>query len=223
MENGGHITGRRVSGTAAAEVTRALCALFGKRPVQIIVGDGNHSLAAAKMYWDEIKHAVPENERASHPARFALAEINNVYDDAIRFEAIHRVVFGASGRKCVDAFISCAEKTEGSASYPVRWVCEGAKGETVVRAEDVGGLIGKVQDILDCITAETGGETDYIHGEQSACELAQRPGNAGFILPAMEKGDFFATVEKGGLFPKKSFSIGHAEDKRYYMECRKIK
>ena len=223
MEGGGHITGRRVSGADADAVSRALNALFGSKPVQIIVGDGNHSLAAAKRYWDEIKPSIPEGERASHPARFALAEVNNVYDEAIRFEAIHRVVFGCGGMRFVERFSALAAKTQGNTEYAVRWACGGFEGETKVRAQSVGGLIAAVQEMLDSAAAETGGDIDYIHGEDAARDLARSPENACFLLPAMGKGDFFATVEKGGLFPKKSFSIGHAEDKRYYMECRKIR
>ncbi|MBR2831938.1 MAG: DUF1015 domain-containing protein [Oscillospiraceae bacterium] len=220
MEGGGHICGYQVTGEAAAEVTAALAALAASSDVQVIMGDGNHSLAAAKGYWDEIKGNIPADERETHPARFALVELNNVYDPAIAFEAIHRAVFGVDA----DTFAAAFELSLASAggAWPVR--CRTAEKDVAITvdADTIGGLIGKVQDFIDDYLAKNGGEVDYIHGEAEVLALGRREGAAGIVLPAMGKGDFFATVESGGAFPRKSFSIGHAREKRYYLECRKI-
>jgi hypothetical protein len=220
MEGGGHICGRLVAGEAAEKVTAALEALAASSDVQVIMGDGNHSLAAAKGYWDEIKESLPPAERETHPARFALVELNNVYDPAIEFEAIHRAVFGVDAEAFAEAF--CTALVSDAGTWPLR--CRTAGGDVSFKAEadTIGGLIGRVQDFIDGYLSENGGEVDYIHGEAEVLGLGERENAVGIVLPAMGKGDFFATVESGGAFPRKSFSIGHAREKRYYLECRRI-
>jgi uncharacterized protein (DUF1015 family) len=222
MEGGGHVKGWRVADGDAADIQSALERLFDKHEVHIIIGDGNHSLAAAKGYWDEIKQGLGAAERAAHPARYALVELNNVYDPAITFEAIHRVVFQTQP----ELLIAELEKSlpHGSeAGYELRWISASDGGTFKVRASCIGEMIGILQTALDELTARFGGSIDYIHGEGSVRKLSEGRDCIGFLLPAMDKSDFFATVSAGGMFPKKSFSIGHARDKRYYLECRRIK
>ena len=219
MEGGGHIRGFQVTGAAAERTAAALMRLAEASDVQVIMGDGNHSLAAAKGFWDEIKGSLPDGERETHPARFALVELNNVYDPAIEFEAIHRAVFGVDAAAFADALAALDSQ---SGQWPVR--CRTAAGDRELRveADTIGGLIGKVQEFIDGYLEANGGAVDYIHGEAEVLALGERDNAAGIVLPAMGKSDFFATVESGGAFPRKSFSIGHAREKRYYLECRRI-
>ena len=221
MEGGGHITGWQVSGEEAARVDSAFAKL-AERDVQIVIGDGNHSLAAAKELWNRTKaHLTPE-EAARHPARYALVELNNVYDPAIVFEPIHRVVFGVDTEKLLELMRQKLEIPDGR---PIEYVIGGEKrGKLHLRGRSFGGMIELLQSFIEEYAALVGaGEVDYIHDEASLIRLTQEPDTVGFLLPAMDKAELFKTVAADGVFPKKSFSIGHARDKRYYLECRKIK
>jgi uncharacterized protein (DUF1015 family) len=222
MEDGGAIKGWRVTGGDAVEIEDGLRCLCEKSDVQIIIGDGNHSLAAAKAYWDEIKGSFSENERGNHPARFALVELNNVYDPAISFEAIHRVVFNVNPGALIDK-LKKALPIADDGGYELRTVTAEGQGSLRVDAPSIGKLIELLQTFLDDYVKQTGCEIDYIHGADSVLSLTNEPNTIGFLLPAMDKADFFQTVTAGAVFPKKSFSIGHARDKRYYLECRAIK
>ena len=221
MEGGGAMRGWRVTGELAQSVQRALYELPAREGVRIVIGDGNHSLAAAKKMWDGIKHTLSGSERSSHPARYALVELNNVYDPSIEFEAIHRIVFGADAKE----LLSEAERalTVGSGeSYVIRHVSPAGEGALTLHAGSIGGMIARLQGFLDEFVARRRCTIDYIHGEDAVSEMAKRPGAVGFILPAMRKDALFKTVEAGTVFPKKSFSIGRARDKRYYLEARRI-
>lgn len=219
MEGGGHITGWQVSGENALEVLRALDA-FADKPVQMVVGDGNHSLASAKACWDKIKGNLKPEERAAHPARYALVEVNNVYDEGIQFEPIHRVVFDTQPEKLLAAL----EKEMGTAgSWKIKCLFDGKETEIKIPAKSLGGMIDTLQLFLEKFVGENGGTIDYIHDDAALRKLAEKEGSVAFFLPPMDKADLFKTVIADGVFPKKSFSIGHARDKRYYLECRKIK
>lgn len=222
MEGGGAVRGWRITGGGADEIEAGLRCLSENSPVQIIIGDGNHSLAAAKAYWDEIKGSIGIEERRTHPARFALVELNNVYDPAVSFEAIHRVVFNTDTRALLRA-LEKALPAAGTGGYELRTVTAEGRGSLRVNTPDIGRLIELLQAFLDDYVKTTGSEIDYIHGEDAVLSLTEKSGSIGFILPAMNKSDFFKTIAAGGVFPKKSFSIGHARDKRYYLECRAIK
>ncbi|NLT14526.1 MAG: DUF1015 domain-containing protein [Clostridiales bacterium] len=222
MEGGGSIRGWRVTGDDIREVEEGLRCLGEKSAVQIIIGDGNHSLAAAKTYWDEIKSGFGEEERRTHPARFALVELNNVYDPAISFEAIHRVVFNTEPEALLMKLKKALPIAAGE-GYQLRWSTAEGQGTIQVDAPGIGRLIELLQTFLDVYANGTGCEIDYIHGDDSVLSLTKEKGSIGFLLPAIDKSDFFKTVADGGVYPKKSFSIGHARDKRYYLECRAIK
>jgi len=219
MEGGGHIRGLRVAGSEADGVMAAMRALHEKNRTLMVMGDGNHSLAAAKVYWDEIKQSLSETERENHPARRALLEVNNVYDPAITFEAIHRVIFGVEPI----GFVSELEKAMPQGTdYHLRWVTRAQSGVIGIAAKCIGDLLTAMQSFIDGYIQHTGCSIDYIHGEDTAKSLAGGEGCLGLILPAMDKSELFATVACRGVFPRKSFSVGHARDKRYYLECRGI-
>lgn len=213
MQGAGHITGYRITGDEARRVSEAVEALDG-----IMIGDGNHSLAAAKLAWEDLRETLSPAERETHPARFALAELMNVYDPAIEFFAIHRIVFGVAPQSFIDGLINAVG---GDGSYVVQYLSNGIACEFHAKNAPIGEIIAAVQDYID--TADKSG-VDYIHGNDVLASLAeQSPSSVGILLPSMEKSDLFGTVRARGTFPRKSFSIGHADDKRFYLECRDLK
>jgi len=189
------------------------------------VGDGNHSLATAKTCYEDLKKTTPEDQWASLPARYALVEIENLHDDALKFEAIHRVVFGVEPEKLIAAFLEFYPNAhEGpGVGHTIAYTHAGGTGCLTVPNPRVQLPVGTLQNFLDAYLKEHGGEVDYIHGEAVTDELGRKPGNIGFKLPAMGKDQLFKTVIADGVLPRKTFSMGHAEDKRYYVEGRKIK
>jgi len=220
MEGGGHIKGRIVTGKEAENIMAAMSALHKKNDMLMIMGDGNHSLAAAKVYWDELKQSLDEQEKEQHPARRALVELNNVYDPAISFEAIHRVLFNIDAAKFIDEF---KKATPRGTDYTIRWTTINDSGDIGIKANCIGDMLTMMQEFIDHSIDGTEATVDYIHGEDSTKKLAERERCVGLILPAMDKSDLFETVKMSGVFPRKSFSVGHARDKRYYLECRKIR
>ena len=222
MEGGGTVAGWRVAGLDSDAVLDGLTSLSRRSPVQIIIGDGNHSLAAARDYWDELRPTLDADARETHPARFALVELNNVYDPAIGFEPIHRLVCDTDPSALVDALEAALSGGSGRA-YPLQWTAGGKTGGFTIHAPGIGAMIERLQAFLDTYVEETAGSIDYIHGERSLKTLSAQDSCIGFLMPGMDKSEFFATVMTGGVFPRKSFSIGNARDKRYYLECRAIR
>jgi len=219
MEDGGHIAGYAVSGAEAERVAAALASL-ADREIQMIVGDGNHSLAAAKECWNLKKRGLTEAEQQSDPARYALVEVVNVYDEGVRFEPIHRAVWCADEEKLMECFREKLASPSGR--YRVTCVHGGREETLTVRGRTFGAMMAGVQEFVTEYVAMNDGVVDYIHDDASARRMAQE-GAAVFLLPVMDKADFFSTVAANGIFPEKSFSIGHARDKRYYLECRQIR
>ena len=237
MDGGGHIEGFRVSGGSADAVASALENLWTaenlekryhlpeKPPVLIAMGDGNHSLAAARLCWENAKKNLSPNEQKNHPARFALAELVNIHDRSIRFEPIHRVLFDTDEGGFFDearAFFS-AISTPGEAAHELIL----ARGEKRERISLSGHTIGEVIALAQSFCVEYiknhGGSIDYIHDDETALSLAAKHKSAGILLPPMDKDELFPSIIKSGAFPAKSFSIGPSRDKRYYLECRTIK
>jgi len=219
MKDGGHIAGWKVSGEIKQQVMSALDVL-ADAPVQMVVGDGNHSLAAAKASWELLKKTLSEDEVKQHPAKFARVELNNIYDEGVGFEPIHRIIFGVD----IPGFIAelknrFTEKT----GYTLRCEYAGGSCEVKIPAESAGELIAIVQSFLDEYVGKTGCEMDFIHDDDAVSELAGRENVVGIFMPAMDKTQLFGSVITSGVFPRKSFSIGQASEKRYYLECRKIK
>lgn len=187
---GGRIKGYRLTGPAAAAVQEAVEALPG--PMVFAMGDGNHSLAAAKNRWEELKaQGAPDH----HPARYALAELENLRDEAVEFYPIHRVAFDTDAGGFVRQ----------------------------LTGEDTGELVAEADALAQAYVAQHGGHVDYIHGEAEARAMAARPGCCAWLLPALDKAELFPHILREGCYPKKSFSVGHALDKRWYVECRKIR
>lgn len=237
MERGGQIAGYLLDKEQTEEVLTKMTALadpdrFAKHynaegyPVlTFAMGDGNHSLATAKACWEEVKPTLSEAERENHPARYALIELTNLHDDSLEFEAIHRVLFDVDGEKLLNDYIAAypgAHLGEGE-GHQVTYILNGKKGVVTVPNPSAQLEVGTLQSFLDTYLKENGGKIDYIHGEDVTEQLASQPNSIGFILPCMEKDQLFPTVIFDGALPRKTFSMGEAHDKRFYLESRKIK
>jgi len=199
------------------------------------MGDGNHSLATAKTIWEKMKPQVGMN----HPARFALVEIENVHDSGLIFEPIHRVVFDlredletALSRHLAGNFrLEVCPEDEMIArvqqySGPDQCIgCVTAQGSRLLflTRPNSNLPVGSLQTFLDAwLKAGGAARIDYVHGDEVVASLGKQPGNAGFYLPGMQKGDLFKTVILDGALPRKTFSMGEAIEKRFYLEARKI-
>ena len=228
MLGSGHIKGTFVAdGTPIAEsIVNGLKTLKLRNAdgLLFLVGDGNHSLASAKAHWENIRANLSEEEKKTHPARYALAEIVNIHDKGLDFEPIHRVVFNISAEDFIakakeyfkDNGIEINSASDDKQSFVV--VTEGSEDVKISLGNPPHTLaIGSVQMMIDSLKLEC----DYIHGEDSVRKLATA-GNTGILVPGISKDTFFGTVEKEGVFPRKTFSMGEAFEKRFYLEAKII-
>lgn len=234
MKNGGHVSAKFLSDKEISAVTDALDSLTKKAsaeqgcdtPLVYAVGDGNHSLASAKAYWEKIKPTVPEAERENHPARYALCEIVNIHDTALEFEPIYRVVFGVNPIELLadfEKYISALPKN-GEAAQHFEYCYGGTTGEIKVENPTSMLPVGTLQTFLDGYKkAHPDAEIDYIHGIDSTKKLASADNTVGFIFDGMSKSQLFKTVVADGALPRKTFSMGEADDKRFYIEARGIR
>lgn len=224
MENGGHVRGYLLDADRQDRLTDALAALCerqGEHPLLFAVGDGNHSLASAKAAYEELKQTLGEDAARSHPARYALVEAVNLHDAALDFEPIYRAVFGVDADKLIRAFETYAEEQDGSAAPQVFCIVTKQGERTVTVPHPRLTLpVATLQDFLDeCKDLQI----DYIHGEDALRSLAAQEGTVGFLFGGMDKSDLFPAVLADGALPRKTFSMGHAHDKRFYLECRRIR
>jgi hypothetical protein len=244
MEGGGSVSAWLVDSEAdRGEVFGAIetlhSALDPANPLLFAMGDGNHSLATAKSCWEDIKATLPEGERAAHPARFALVEIENIHDPALEFEPIHRTLFGLS---------------QESFERSLAGVCTSFRKEAVRSLEEINDLIdcgdgeqrfgysdahgywvytligadhsiaaGSLQSVIDALLKANTCTVDYIHGKEVTIKLGQKSGNIALILPEVSKATFFDTIVHDRALPRKTFSMGEAQEKRFYIEARKIR
>ena len=186
--------------------------------MRFAMGDGNHSLAAAKRCWEQIKPTLNETERGTHPARYALAELVNIHDEAVTFEPIHRVLLDTDPRGFLE---EAAARLPRGAGQSVT-ILAGKREMTIDTGLPLGKLVALADELLTDWAREHGGLPDYIHGDGEARALGQTAASLGLLLPRLEKSELFPYITEHGPYPKKSFSIGHARDKRYYLECRSI-
>jgi hypothetical protein len=196
---------------------KALARYGAGTPFLYAAGDGNHSLATAKEVWEEYKKFHPHDPALmNHPARWALVELENLYDPGISFEPIHRVIFGVKPGDVLAAI-----------SALPGLVCK-ASGDRpgIIRVESSQEIIAaaSLQPPLDDLVKAAGGSMDYIHGEEELCRLVSASGGSvvGVLFPALQKSGLFRTVAETGPLPRKSFSMGSAEEKRFYLECRSL-
>lgn len=210
------------------------------------MGDGNHSFATAKAIWEDLKDSAADKEAImSHPARWALVELVNVHDPGLEFEAIHRVVFNAdldamaaaasaycaqmggsfrlrqcSSRAAQDAAV---EEEIGLGRHAVAFVAAEQRGVFIVENSPVHLVVATLQGFLDAyLESVPEAKIDYIHGEDAVENLGGKAGNVGFFLPSISKHELFKTIVLDGALPRKTFSMGEADEKRFYVECRRI-
>lgn len=259
MMNGGHIKGYKIEDEETiSNIVDAISRLadpdaFRKRygvgkdkeVLLFAVGDGNHSLASAKVHWENVKKNLPKNEKKTHPARYALVELVNVHDEGIVFEPIHRVVFNVNVDKTLERMLKFFEKhSKSNLSYfdskeslsnrlselrknrnvhAISFITKDKLGIVAVENPKFNLEVGTLQAFLDDLgRTDSKLKIDYIHGEDVVTSLGIKEGNIGFYLPSMNKHDLFKTVILEGVLPRKTFSMGEAEEKRFYLECRKI-
>ena len=240
MQGGGRVRGWRVDGGGMIDAIAARIADLrrGDPPLIYAMGDGNHSFAAAKAVWEDLKPSV----HAQHPARYALVELVNVHDDALAFAPIHRLVERVAPRALFAAMARHFEsagfgretfadrdawgracRTPG-AGHRIPYVAGEELG--LISIENAGFRLATaaLHAFLDAyLDAHADAAIDYIHGDDTLAELAAGAGRVGFMLPAMDKHDLFKTVIEDGATPRKTFSLGEAHEKRYYLECRRIR
>lgn len=228
MQGSGRVTGYLMSKEQMAQVNAALSTLTARSeseaPLLFAVGDGNHSLATAKTCFENLRLSLGEETAMRHPARFALVELVNLYDSSLEFEPIYRVLFGVDVQNAVSAFEEYAAELRGNAEEQSVTLVFGNEKKTVTIPRPVSNLaVGSVQDfVAKYLAAESHVTVDYIHGEDTAVSLASKRNSLGFIFDGMSKDQLFPTVIADGALPRKTFSMGHACDKRFYTEARKI-
>lgn len=189
-------------------------------PLAFAMGDGNHSLATAKACWEKLKEQGADIN--THPARYALAEIVNLHDDAMVFEPIHRVIFGIDTDDFT-AFLNKNGVAEGNGGQCFEYIVKGVSKTFCVSNPTANITVGSVQNLIDEYLKDHAGTVDYIHGDDVVRDFAAKDGNAGILFDVMDKSELFKTVILDGALPRKTFSMGHAHDKRFYTECRKIR
>jgi len=250
MQNGGHLRGYKIADEASLEhIADRLNELadpqrfherYGEDNVLLFaMGDGNHSLATAKSIWEDYKKEHSDDPALmSHPCRWALVEIENIYDEGLIFEPIHRVVFNSdftSFQAQLEKLGSVSFQTLESVDSIMNMVASDPDRHTIGYADTdkVGIFIvehpdstisaGTAQSAIDALVSEGKATVDYIHGADTTEKLGRKEGNFGIFLPALDKSDFFRTVVKDGSLPRKTFSMGRAHEKRFYLESRRIK
>ena len=237
QQGGGHLKGWKLMEQqidAVADALAELCTVeemerkYGLKdvaPLLFAVGDGNHSLATAKQCYENLKKVTPESEWAALPARYALVEVVNNHDEALQFEPIHRVLFGVEPEQVLSelkAFYPGTYEGRGE-GHTIAYTYEGHRGFITIPQPKVQLAVGSLQAFIDDYLKNHRGEVDYIHGDDVTDELGSKPGNLGFKVPGMGKEQLIKTVMADGVLPRKTFSMGHAQDKRYYVEARKIR
>ena len=238
MEDSGHVAGWLLDKDSVDMVAKALQALCDPKAFraryalgedggvfQFAVGDGNHSLATAKECYERQKRLTSPDKWEELPARYALCELVDLHDPSLEFEPIHRVAFHVKGKELLESMLQAfpgAYLGEGE-GHVLRYVwAEGAGAVTV--PHPVQQLpVGTLQSFLDEYIPAHGGSVDYIHGADVAAQLGRGNGNMAFLLLPMEKKQLFPTVLRDGVLPRKTFSMGQAHDKRFYLEARKIR
>ncbi|MCB1776908.1 MAG: DUF1015 domain-containing protein [Candidatus Competibacteraceae bacterium] len=211
------------------------------------MGDGNHSFATAKTLWENLKRHAPDPAAImDHPARHALVELVNLHDEGLQFEAIHRVAFNINPASLLEAMTGfCAhqgstltvidhpsweaarrawqEMEQRSGCHTLAFTSRDHHGVLLIEQPRLTLPVASLQAFLDpYLENQPGARIDYIHGDDALAQLSAQPGNLGFYLPALAKKDFFRTVIRDGALPRKTFSMGEADEKRFYLECRRI-
>ena len=219
MQGGGELKAFRLSNSQSEEIEESVARLSDRSP--LAVGDGNHSLAAAKLIWEEAKENLTVEEAQISPLRYALVELQNIYDSAVDIEAIHRVLLNCDAYKTIDE-IEKELSDESPDGLNIELIYKNGKKQLKTRYANVSELIENLDELLKKICDIGKGEIDFIHGEKETEDIGRNDNNLGILLPSIKKEDIFSCIKTQGPYPRKSFSVGEARDKRYYLEAREI-
>ena len=236
MHNSGEIKGWVLDNNSEKNVTNSLEKLanpdsFNKKynitdkgVLLFAVGDGNHSLATAKQCYEQNKLTMPQSKWENHPSRYALIELVNLHDSSLEFEAIHRVIFDIDRTDLLAEFEKFYDISHSQCDgQKIVLVLDGEQKPVWIKNPSANLPVGSLQNFIDSYLSSHNGKVDYIHGDDVVTSLSHEEQNIGFLLPSMEKNQLFKTVIVDGALPRKTFSMGHAWDKRFYLECRKVK
>ena len=244
MAGGGHIQAWAITKEEDfAAIADAVQAMYDRldptNPLLFAMGDGNHSLATAKSCWEDIKKTLSTEEMEDHPARYALVELENIYDPGLEFEPIHRVLFGIENATFKSEVEKCAESVSFEKVADLKTLhalvnetreeqlfgyCDQSGYYLYMLTKPIASIAaGTLQVVIDSLLAQKKATVDYIHGEQVTANLGMKTTNCALILPYVAKNTFFESIIKDNALPRKTFSMGEAHEKRYYIEARKIK
>lgn len=235
MENGGHIKGYKLNNDSMTKVEEGLEALCDKEYFEkkynvkdkgillFAMGDGNHSLATAKANYENLKKTMTSDEYLNHPSRYALVELVNLHSEALEFEPIHRVIFDTDVNKLIEELYKYYDiNEEGNGQY-FELVTKDIDKKLYISNPKSNIAVGSIQMFLDEYLKDNKGKLDYIHGDETTKNMGMEENNVAILFEAMPKEELFRTVILDGALPRKTFSMGHSYDKRYYLEARKIK
>ena len=235
MENGGHIKGYKLNNDSMTKVEEGLEALCDKEYFEkkynvkdkgillFAMGDGNHSLATAKANYENVKKTMTPDEYLNHPSRYALVELVNLHSEALEFEPIHRVIFDTDVNKLIEELYKYYDiNEEGNGQY-FELVTKDIDKKLYISNPKSNIAVGSIQIFLDEYLKDNKGKLDYIHGDETTKNMGMEENNVAILFEAMPKEELFRTVILDGALPRKTFSMGHSYDKRYYLEARKIK
>lgn len=235
MENGGHIKGYKLSDDVINGIESGLESLMDKDYFEkkynvknkgvllFAMGDGNHSLATAKANYENLKKTMSEDEYLNNPARYALVEVVNLHSPALEFEPIHRVIFNTDVNNLVEELHKYYDINEDGDGEYFELVTKDFDKRLYISNPKSNIAVGSIQMFLDDYLKDHSGKLDYIHGDETTRSMGSEEGNVGILFEAMPKEELFRTVILDGALPRKTFSMGHSYDKRYYLEARKIK
>ena len=235
MKNGGHIKGYKLNNDSMTKVEEGLEALCDKEYFEkkynvkdkgillFAMGDGNHSLATAKANYENVKKTMTPDEYLNHPSRYALVELVNLHSEALEFEPIHRVIFDTDVNKLIEELYKYYDiNEEGNGQY-FELVTKDIDKKLYISNPKSNIAVGSIQMFLDEYLKDNKGKLDYIHGDETTKNMGMEENNVAILFEAMPKEELFRTVILDGALPRKTFSMGHSYDKRYYLEARKIK
>ena len=235
MENGGHIKGYKLSDEVINGIESGLESLMDKDYFEkkynvknkgvllFAMGDGNHSLATAKANYENLKKTMSEEEYLNNPARYALVEVVNLHSPALEFEPIHRVIFNTDVNNLIEELYKYYDINEDGDGEYFELITKNFDKRLYISNPKSNIVVGSIQMFLDDYLKDHSGKLDYIHGDETTRSMGSEEGNVGILFEAMPKEELFRTVILDGALPRKTFSMGHSYDKRYYLEARKIK
>lgn len=235
MKDGGHIKGYKLNDETIDEVVDKLEGLTDrdyfenkynvkdKGILLFAMGDGNHSLATAKANYENLKKTMSEEEYLNNPARYALVEVVNLHSPALEFEPIHRVIFNTDVNNLVEELYKYYDINEDGDGEYFELVTKDFDKKLYISNPKSNIAVGSIQMFLDDYLKDYSGKLDYIHGDEITRSMGSEEGNVGILFEVMPKEELFRTVILDGTLPRKTFSMGHSYDKRYYLEARKIK